>query len=376
MRERVEMSKHTRTFSKVDRFLWRDTRFLELSDDAKILWIYLLTSPQSTCCPGLFVSPPLTVIDDLGWAFKNEDLTISEGKALAFAGACKRLKEALDELQSLLWVDFDARHKVIFIPKAIKHNMPESPKVAMSWATALKSIPDCELKTKWIQVAVQTLVNKEQNGMLAAFASKFKEVEGKALGKGQSKRLSKGVTKALTLSGARAYQDQEQEQEQEQEEIHPLTPEPVSGFALSATAEKPKRGTECHPDAHRLAEYLLEQILVSKPDLKVPTDSAFKGWVREMDHIVRLDHRNPDRVAEVIHFATRDESFWSGVILSAKSLRRGFDRIEKKMAAVEKNPTRTLEPRVDYPDLAVVGKAEGWYRETTTKKLSITGENC
>ena len=157
---------------------------------------------------------------------------------------------------------------------------------------------------------------------------------------------------------------------------------PQGGFELSAVAEKPKRarepkrGTDCHPDARRLAEYLLEQILVSKPDFKVPTDSAFEGWVREMDHTVRLDDRDPDRVAEVIHFATRDESFWSGVILSAKSLRKGFDRIEKKMAAVEKNPTRTLEPRVDYPDLAVVGKAEGWYRETTTKKLSITGENC
>ena len=351
------MSKHTRTFSKVDRFLWRDTRFLELSDDAKILWIYLLTSPQSTCCPGLFVSPPLTVIDDLGWAFKNEDLTISEGKALAFAGACKRLKEALDELQNLLWVDFDARHKVIFLPKAIKHNMPESPKVAMSWATALKSIPDCELKTKWIQVAVQTFVNKKQNGMLAAFASKFKEVEGKSLGKGQSKRLSKGVANALTLSGARAYQDQDQEQEQEQEKERksPLESPRCAALPLilepeqkPKKAREPKGGTECHPEAGRLAKYLLQNMLEVKPDSK-HTPSQLQGWVEEIEKMLRIDNRDANLAADVIYFATHD-GFYRKTVRSGAKLREKFDVIELDMAKAnrseQRNYQRAPEPRI------------------------------
>jgi hypothetical protein len=36
---------------------------------------------------------------------------------------------------------------------------------------------------------------------------------------------------------------------------------------------------------------------------------------------------------------------------------------------------RAPEPCVDYPDLEVVGRAEGWYKESAPKP-SITGENC
>jgi hypothetical protein len=160
-------------------------------------------------------------------------------------------------------------------------------------------------------------------------------------------------------------------------EESPLS-EPSVATTRSAVAVKPKRanrGAECHPDALPLSRYLLAQMLEVKADSKQPIGSVFESWVCDMDKILRLDNRDPDRVADVIKFATHD-SFQRTNIRCPKKLREKFDTLELQMNSPGKNPTRAPEPCVDYPDLAVVGKAEGWYRETTTKKLSITGENC
>lgn len=62
--------------------------------------------------------------------------------------------------------------------------------------------------------------------------------------------------------------------------------------------------------------------------------------------MIRVDGRSPERIAEVIRWATRD-SFWSKNILSTAKLREKFDALVMKMGGDAK-------PRVNRGDLAAV----------------------
>lgn len=79
--------------------------------------------------------------------------------------------------------------------------------------------------------------------------------------------------------------------------------------------------------AFRLAELLLSLILFRKPDFKKPN---LQSWARDIDRMLRLDNRTPDRVEAVIRW-TQQDPFWQVNILSAKTLRDKFDQLELKM---------------------------------------------
>ena len=76
-----------------------------------------------------------------------------------------------------------------------------------------------------------------------------------------------------------------------------------------------------------LASFLLTEIQKNKPDFKQPN---LQGWAKEVDLMIRIDHREPERIREVIAWAQGD-SFWKKNILSTNSLREKFDQLELKM---------------------------------------------
>ena len=77
----------------------------------------------------------------------------------------------------------------------------------------------------------------------------------------------------------------------------------------------------------RLASFLLEEILKTKPDFKKPN---LQTWAKEIDLMLRRDGRDPGRIREVIVWSQGD-SFWKANILSVRSLRDKFDRLEISM---------------------------------------------
>jgi biotin operon repressor len=81
-------------------------------------------------------------------------------------------------------------------------------------------------------------------------------------------------------------------------------------------------------DALRLAELLLDLILARKPDFRKPN---LQTWAKEIDKMIRLDSRTPQRIETVIRWCQGD-AFWAGNILSTETLRRQFDRLEIKMS--------------------------------------------
>lgn len=117
-------------FSKVARRMWGDDKFCALSappPNARDLWIYLLTGPHNTTVPGLFVKGELALAEDLDW-----DPVAT--------------RSCLEEIVVQGMARIDRRRKLVWLPNAIQHNLPRSPKNVLGWATAWHIMPECALK--------------------------------------------------------------------------------------------------------------------------------------------------------------------------------------------------------------------------------------
>lgn len=80
----------------------------------------------------------------------------------------------------------------------------------------------------------------------------------------------------------------------------------------------------------RLSNLLFSKILLRNPEHKHPD---IQKWAKYIDYMIRLDFRDPQKIANVIDWAQND-SFWQNNILSTAKLRDKFDDLVLKM-----NPT-------------------------------------
>lgn len=180
---------------KIDVRMWGDEKFRSLSKSApngQTLWFYLLTGPHTTSIPGLFMAGEMALSEALGWPVK------------AF-------REAFQEVLSKGMAEADFEARVVWIPKAMLYNPPESPNVVKSWRIYWDEIPECPLKHK----AYQHL---------------------KAFTEGLGKGFGEGFKSTCSVNIARPSPNQEQEQEQEQDTPQP--PETGGGGAAGKTDRK------------------------------------------------------------------------------------------------------------------------------------------
>lgn len=162
-------------YRKVDVRMWNDEKFRALSDDGKLVFIFVMTHPGMTALGAMRTSLP-GLAAELGWL-------------------PERLSEAFAEGLAKGLLEHDERASCVALPNFVKYNLPESPNVVKAWVNSLDLIPECELKDKTIQRA-------------KGFALGLSEGFRKALPEAFSKSMPKTM----------AYQEQEQEPEQEQEQ--------------------------------------------------------------------------------------------------------------------------------------------------------------
>lgn len=112
-------------YRKVDPRMWNDQKVRQLSNDAKLLWAYLLTAPESTSVPGVIPLFPVVVAARFGWELDH---------VLAL----------FTELDTMAQLDADAG--LVWLPNAIHHNQPANPNVVRGWRTAWAETPECDLK--------------------------------------------------------------------------------------------------------------------------------------------------------------------------------------------------------------------------------------
>jgi len=154
--------------------MWGDAKFRALSQDAKFLWLYLLTNNRTTSVPGLYQSGELEIAEALGWD-------------------AKRFRERFQELlrQGMAKSDWNAR--VVWVPNVVKYNPPRNENTVKGWVRHIDNVPECELKAEALQ-------------------------ELKPLAERYWKQFGERFREPLRLCSATQDQDQDQDQEQDQKE--------------------------------------------------------------------------------------------------------------------------------------------------------------
>lgn len=167
-RDAVDRGALMARYRKIDPRIWNDEKFRELSDAAKLAFLFLLTHPHMTSL-GAMRATIAGLAEELGWA-------------------TEAFREAFREASDKGMAEHDAEAHMVAIPNFIRYNAPESPNVIKAWVGALDLLPEGPLKTRVI-----------------------------ARAKDYAEALPEAFAKALPEAFAKSMPYPEQEQEQEQE---------------------------------------------------------------------------------------------------------------------------------------------------------------
>lgn len=127
-----------RDYGKVYGTFWSSNTTHSLSDDGKLLALYLMTCSHSTIA-GVFRLPDGYVAEDIGWDQNRVQQGFAELFAKGFANRCETTK----------WV---------WIVKHLEWNKPENPNQRKSAAKIALSVPDeCAWKQAFMRVCAESL---------------------------------------------------------------------------------------------------------------------------------------------------------------------------------------------------------------------------
>jgi len=130
-------------------------------------------------------------------------------------------------------------------------------------------------------------------------------------------------------SGDRRQQNREAQQRWRERQRKAEKPRPDKRKAPAKNGKFDLDSTE-----FKLAQLLFDLIRERKPDHKPPN---LQSWAKDIDLMIRRDHRAPERIRQVMEWAQHDtiprgNGFcWANNILSASKLREKFDRLELDM---------------------------------------------
>lgn len=103
------------------------------------------------------------------------------------------------------------------------------------------------------------------------------------------------------------------------------------------TEETKGRVAPTSADADSLTDFFLKKIQERKPDFK---PKNLHKWKVEMDRLLRIDKKDPQKVRELIEWVSND-LFWRDNVLSPDTLRRQYEKLEiKKLGSSEKELIR------------------------------------
>lgn len=347
-------------FRKIEVRTWADERFRSLSPiqpSGQGLWFFLLTGPHTGPIPGLFRAGRGQMADELGWDLEAFD-------------------EAFGEVFAQGMAEADFKAKLVWLPKALKHNPPESPNVVRSWRVELDLLPECDLKRKAIESMRAALAEKGYP-YVEAFDELFKRPGNNGSGKPSGKPFGKPSPKPCP------NQEQEQEQEKEQEEHRvPAEQSPAEAPPESPPEDPPEDPPEAArskpqptEDDFKCARWLFGCLQRVNPTAKPPN---WNGWADDIRLMRVRDKRTHLQICELYAWAKKDD-FWSANIIAPGKLREKWDTLveqrarpvrraqqpqqatiyEQTMANAEKARELIFGPRAAAPDAAAAAPDAG-----------------
>lgn len=113
-------------YRPVDVRLWSDRKFLSLGPDARMLWLYLLTSPFSLPIPGVIIAGEMAIAEQLGWSVdqlrKGYQEVLGKGLSLRIEG------------------------RFVWLTKALSYQKIQGPKHIEAMRKCWDDVPDCDDK--------------------------------------------------------------------------------------------------------------------------------------------------------------------------------------------------------------------------------------
>lgn len=110
--------------------VWLDSKYRGLSDSGKLVWMMLLTHPDTSSI-GTMRTYPEALARDLGWTLR-------------------KLKSSFREIVQQHMMVMDETCGLIWLPNYLKYNAPANPNSVRAWAGAINDMPECPLKDKII----------------------------------------------------------------------------------------------------------------------------------------------------------------------------------------------------------------------------------
>jgi len=216
-------------YSKILRVIWNESAFRSLSDNAKLVYFHLLTSPHQTSV-GAMRATVAGLAAEQGWS-------------------TKRFRAALTSLAEAGYVEIDDEASYVGFPDFFDWNRPENPNVLKSWVTNLELLPDCQLKYQLCQRLEQ--LSKELG---EPFSEAFKEAFEKGLPKQKQK--------------------QQQEQKQKDKEVGSERIEFLENFEVWKSTLPDSQAARVKPTEDRWTKYKARRADSERDEIR----EALQGW--------------------------------------------------------------------------------------------------
>src|SRR6266542_2568875 len=187
-------------YGKVDICMCADRKFRALSappPNAQTLWTYPLAPRERTLIPGDIPVGVGSIAESLRWPYEA-------------AAAC------FGELMVQGMAELDPSGPLIWLPNAIKRNLPSNPNQVTGWGEDWATTPECPLKHKaWL--ALRAAIRAKGEGFARAFRASFPEPGTEPLPitvplNGSAKGSRKGSRNGRGNGGGNQKQEQKQEQ--------------------------------------------------------------------------------------------------------------------------------------------------------------------
>ena len=292
-------------YSKVFVKIWHSKDFRTLSEEGKMIFLYLLTSPHRNM-GGFYYLPLPYLCFDVG---------LDE----------ERVSKAFEELTDKDMALYDYNTQVVLIKKWFCYNPIENENQAKGLNKQLAEVPKSRLFEPFIDCVKKHC--KYTETILKGFDIPFRN-PSETLSKPYSKPGTGTGTGTGTGAGA--------------EDNSPNPPGPDAPqepqVSLDDNKNEPKYTEDSPP--YRAAVYLRNRILENNPRARVPNDDPgdplLQKWAKEMDRLGRIGPPGGTRgyswqeIRDLIDFSQEDD-FWQANILSAGKLREKCVQLENQM---------------------------------------------
>lgn len=325
-------------YRKVSVRIWGDRKFRELSQNAQLLFFYLLTGPETTNIPGIVLTCP-EIAGSRIWGFD----TVSGTHSIRFPDGplevVERSEKAFAELEKIGLIKTDRSAKIVWLPNAIRHNQPDGPCQVLGWKKVWPELPDSDL----IPYIIEEFTDHFHGRGKALREAWAKVLKSDDRGFDTVSGTVPNTPRGPTLEGPR-----DQEQEQDQDYIDPTQTLPPSGRAFSEPIARIPEPTPERTEAADRAWALHRRHHPELPETMPKTYASRTGKPRIAREWFRFCSRLDDgwtaeqlcRAVELV----RDKSF-ATIMTSSTSIELALGQHETKPSWSPPDRTRTPEQR-------------------------------